>query len=389
MSNRVDPNLLLELKEYGAVNTEACFNCGTCTAMCPLISDAHPFPRNMIRLVQLGLKDRLLQSTDPWLCYYCGDCTTTCPRGAEPAETMMATRRWLTAQYDQTGRAAKLYTKETAVLSTIIRMSLLTLVLLVIYHAITGFDNIITDRVALNAFAPVMWVWAFVLLHFAYLGYHVFSSSMFMAGQVMQSTVEKYGKVPLSVYVQEFKTFITHYFTQKRWRDCDDAQTEIRWRKHLFLVSGYVIMLALIVVFLWWFQTDKIYPIYHPQRWLGYYATIALAYASIEMLIGRRRKAEQLHRFSHPSDWLFPTFLLTGAITGILVHIFRYAGWPWPTYIIYVIHVMAMVAMLDTEVGVGKWTHMIYRPLALYLERVKERVQQGQVAPDLVPAGTD
>ncbi|MCB9421813.1 MAG: 4Fe-4S dicluster domain-containing protein [Ardenticatenaceae bacterium] len=389
MSNRVDPNLLLELKEYGAVNTEACFNCGTCTAMCPLTSDAHPFPRNMIRLTQLGLKDRLLQSTDPWLCYYCGDCTTTCPRGAEPAETMMATRRWLTAQYDRTGRAAKLYTKETAVLSTIIRMSLLTLVLLIIYHAVTGFDNIITDRVVLNAFAPVMWVWAFVLLHFAYLGYHVLSSSLFMVKQVMQSTVEKYGQIPLSVYAQEFKTFITHYFTQKRWRDCDDAQAETRWRKHLFLVSGYVIMLALIVVFLWWFQTDKIYPIYHPQRWLGYYATVALAYASIEMLVGRRRKKEQLHRFSHPSDWLFPTFLLTGAITGILVHIFRYAGWAWPTYIIYVIHVMAMVAMLDTEVGVGKWTHMIYRPLAIYLETVKERVEQEQIAPDLVPAGTD
>ena len=81
MSNRVDPHLLLELKEYGAVNTEACFNCGTCTATCPLTSDAHPFPRNMIRLTQLGLKDKLLQSTDPWLCYYCGDCTVTCRPG--------------------------------------------------------------------------------------------------------------------------------------------------------------------------------------------------------------------------------------------------------------------------------------------------------------------
>lgn len=389
MSNRVDPDLLLDLKEYGAVNTEACFNCGTCTAMCPLASDAHPFPRNMIRLAQLGLKDRLLQSTDPWLCYYCGDCTTTCPKGAEPAETMMATRRWLTAQYDKTGRAAKLYREETAVLSTIIRMSLLTLALLLIYHAVTGFDNVITDRVALNAFAPVMWVWAFVLLHFAYLGYHVFSSSLFMARQVLQSTIEKVGKIPLSVYVQEFKTFILHYFTQKRWRSCDDAAAELRWRKHLFLVSGYVTMLALIVVFLWWFQTDEIYPIYHPQRWLGYYVTIVLIYASVESLLGRRRKEEQVHRFSHPSDWLFPTFLLVGAVTGIMVHIFRYAGWPWPTYVIYVIHVMAMVAMLDTEVGVGKWTHMIYRPLALYLEAVKERVQQEQVAPDLAPAGTD
>ena len=389
MSNRVDPNLLLELKEYGAVNTEACFNCGTCTAMCPLTSDAHPFPRNMIRLTQLGLKDKLLQSTDPWLCYYCGDCTVTCPKGAEPAETMMATRRWLTAQYDKTGRAAKLYTKETAVLSTIIRMSLLTLVLLIIYHAVTGFDNIITDRVALNSFAPVMWVWAFVLLHFAYLGYHVFSSTLYMTKQVMQSTVEKYGKIPLAMYAQEFKTFITHYFTQKRWCDCDDVRAETRWRKHLFLVSGYLIMLALIVVFLWWFQTDEIYPIYHPQRWLGYYATIALIYASVESLLGRQRKTEQLHRFSHPSDWLFPSFLLVGAVTGIFVHIFRYAGWARPTYIIYVIHVMAMVAMLDTEVGVGKWTHMIYRPMAIYLEAVKERVEQGQTAPELVPAGTD
>jgi hypothetical protein len=301
----------------------------------------------------------------------------------------MATRRWLTAQYDRTGRAAKLYTKETAVIATIVRMSLLTLVLLIIYHAVTGFDNIITDRVALNSFAPVMWVWAFVLLHFAYLGYHVFSSTMFMIKQVMQSTVEKYGQIPLSVYAQEFKTFVIHYFTQKQWRKCDDEQAEIRWRKHLFLVSGYITMLALIVVFLWWFQTDEIYPIYHPQRWLGYYATIALTYASIDALIGRRRKAEQLHRFSHPSDWLFPTFLLVGTVTGIFVHIFRYAGWVWPTYIIYVIHVMAMVAMLDTEVGVGKWTHMIYRPMALYLEAVKERVEQGQTAPELVPAGTD
>jgi heterodisulfide reductase subunit C len=37
---------------------------------------------------------------DPWLCYYCGDCSATCPKAAEPGETMMAARRWLTAQYD-------------------------------------------------------------------------------------------------------------------------------------------------------------------------------------------------------------------------------------------------------------------------------------------------
>ncbi len=36
MGTRVDPNLLRELKEYGAVGIEKCFNCGNCTAVCPL-----------------------------------------------------------------------------------------------------------------------------------------------------------------------------------------------------------------------------------------------------------------------------------------------------------------------------------------------------------------
>ena len=125
-----------------------------------------------------------------------------------------------------------------------------------------------------------------------------------------------------------------------------------------------------------WFQTDAIYPLRHPQRWLGYFATAALLYGSVAMLAGRLRKREQLHKVSHLSDWLFPGFILVGAITGILIHVFRYAGWPWPTYAIYVIHVMAMISMLDVEVGIGKWMHLIYRPLALYLSAVKHKAEQ-------------
>jgi hypothetical protein len=145
----------------------------------------------------------------------------------------------------------------------------------------------------------------------------------------------------------------------------------------------------LVVGLLWWFQTDAIYPLYHPQRWLGYYATIVLIYTSGEALLGRLHADEQVHRFSHPTDWLFPAFIMVGAVTGILVHLFRYAGWAWPTYGMYVLHVMAMVAMLDTEVGIGKWTHMIYRPMAMYLEAVKRAAYDQRTAPDLAAVGAD
>ena len=42
MSARLDPNLMIELKQYGAVGIEKCYNCGNCTASCPLATDEHP-----------------------------------------------------------------------------------------------------------------------------------------------------------------------------------------------------------------------------------------------------------------------------------------------------------------------------------------------------------
>jgi ferredoxin len=370
MSRRVDPALLSEIKQYGAINPEACFNCGTCTATCPLSSDAHPFPRSTVRLLQVGLKDDLLKSTDPWLCYYCGDCSQSCPKGAEPAETMMAVRRWLTAHYDRSGHGARLYQSERVLWLTIARTALVTLAAFAVFHLATGFDRVVTGQVALNTFAPALLVWALVLAHGAFLGYRMFSGVLEMSRHVLGSPAAR-PRPALGHFVREAKTFILHFLTQQRWRDCGPDRG--RWLKHLLLVSGYLTMLVLVLGLLPWFQTDNVYPIYHPQRWLGYYATIVLIYASVDILIGRYRRREQLHRFSHPSDWLFPAFILTGAMTGILVHTFRYAGWPWPTYLMYVVHVMAMLAMLDTEVGIGKWAHLFYRPLALYLEAVKQR----------------
>jgi len=391
MVSRVDPSLMEELKEYGAVEIEKCFNCGNCTAVCSLTDDDHPFPRNVIRYAQLGLRDRLESSLDPWLCYYCGECSDTCPKEAEPGETMMAMRRWLTARYDNSGHGARLYTSGKAAWLAILRYSLVPLLLLVLFHmtralGLHDYGAIPIDEVELNAFAPVMVVWAFVLIDFAILARRLFDNLYHMFQLTMGSKSGE-SPIPLRIYLSEFKTFLLHAFTQKRWLDCEQKQT--RWLKHLLLVSGYAIMLLLVVGLLWWFQTDEIYPWYHPQRWLGYYATLVLLFASGDALLGRIRKDQQIHKYSHHTDWIFPAFLFIGSLTGIFVHIFRYASWPWATYIIYTIHIMFMVAMLDTEVGIGKWTHLFYRPLAMFFDAVKRRAAETEVPAGAVASSAD
>jgi ferredoxin len=379
MSTRVDPSLLDEIKTYGAVSPEACFNCGNCTAICPLTSDGHPFPRNTIRLLQMGLRERLVENVDPWLCYYCGECSDTCPRQAEPAESQMAMRRWLTAQYDWTGLARRFYTSKFWEVGSVLLFSVLVIVVFALFHG-----PIVTERVELNTFAPVQVVEIGDWIMAAALSFFLLSNIYRMHNLVLRRGFN--GPIPLRLYLTEAWQLAYHFFTQRRFAQCENKR---HWRSHLILVSGYVLMLILIVVFLRWFQTDNIYPIYHPQRWLGYYATIALIYGAGVALWGRIKKRDQLHRFSHLSDWMFPILLLLTAASGILVHIFRSAGLAYATYFTYVIHLSIMFPMLTLEVPFGKWSHLAYRPFAIYFAAVKQKAMQEQSLPELAPVGTD
>ena len=78
MACKVDPQIAARARMLGAGNLNSCYHCGTCTAICPLSQDGVSFPRRIIRQLQLGLKDKLMESPEPWLCYYCGDCSVEC-----------------------------------------------------------------------------------------------------------------------------------------------------------------------------------------------------------------------------------------------------------------------------------------------------------------------
>jgi len=71
-------------KMPGGERMMMCFQCGTCTADCPVsrFSDTYR-PRKLLRMAQLGLKDRVLSSDQLWLCAACYTCVDHCPQDVE------------------------------------------------------------------------------------------------------------------------------------------------------------------------------------------------------------------------------------------------------------------------------------------------------------------
>ena len=72
MAMRIDTAVLKDMKAYGAFDIGACFNCGNCTAVCPLSKDSDAFPRRMIRYAQLGQKQHVVASRELCRDFPCG-----------------------------------------------------------------------------------------------------------------------------------------------------------------------------------------------------------------------------------------------------------------------------------------------------------------------------
>lgn len=74
---------------FGQIRTrghaDACLQCHKCTAGCPMVERMDILPAQVVRLVQLGQEQELLQSRTIWLCASCHTCQTRCPAGVDLA----------------------------------------------------------------------------------------------------------------------------------------------------------------------------------------------------------------------------------------------------------------------------------------------------------------
>ncbi|MBN2384772.1 4Fe-4S dicluster domain-containing protein [bacterium] len=364
----LDPTLSKEIKTYGGDEISTCINCGNCSATCSLVNEHSVFPRNTIRNLQIGRRDKLRSSLEPWLCYYCGECTENCPRTAYPGELMMAARRWLIAQYDWTGLSTLMYRSPVFEFFMLLVVALLTAALFLVpsnfgFHTLAGNHQAL-QTVRLDIFAPRHIVhWGDVVLA-VILSVFLLSN----AARMVYFNMRSY-RVPGSAWLKPITDFVVHGLTQKRWRDCDSQDSNLLWLRHILLVSGYGTMFMLVMVFLNPFQVED--TAWHWTSLFGYYATLALMGASITILTDRMSKRTQMHHHSHFSDWLFPILLFLTALTGIVMHALRLMDLPLATYVAFVVHLAIAVPMLVVEVPFGKWAHLLYRPIAHYLHEVK------------------
>ncbi len=81
-----------ELAEKTGSKVQKCYQCGKCTAGCPMVPDMDYTPSQIMRLVQLGNRDAALGSQTIWFCASCFTCSTRCPQEVKIAETMDALR---------------------------------------------------------------------------------------------------------------------------------------------------------------------------------------------------------------------------------------------------------------------------------------------------------
>lgn len=103
LSPELTPDLAGRVNAASGQEIELCYHCHKCTAGCPVAEEMTFGPDHVLRLVQLGERKRLLESSDIWLCAGCETCATRCPNAIDIARVMDVLRHMALAEAGQTG----------------------------------------------------------------------------------------------------------------------------------------------------------------------------------------------------------------------------------------------------------------------------------------------
>lgn len=384
---RVEPdlNFIRYMKSAGGDTLKKCYQCATCSVVCPLSSDKKPFPRKEMIWAQWGLKDKLVADPDVMLCHQCGDCTAHCPRGAKPGDVLGAIRAYAYIHFGFPQGLAKLASSGK---NLPIMIAIPALIIGVLW-AISGGMHIPSE-------GPVDFGVFFGHWDFHYLSKNVlfidaiFVPAFFFAAYAAfrgVSAMWKQMAAGLNAN-QEFRPSVQQFVTQFLWPSIVETVQHKRFNEcgpNKERVSGHLpLVLAFMGLFMvtgYSFIRKDIFGIFNPALHgpIAQYDPFKILanVSAIAMIIGvgilwSNRSAMEEKKNVAPTfyDWFLIGEIMAVGVTGLLAEIMRLINIPVLAYGFYFMHLVA-VFMLFFYMPYTKFAHMIYRTFAMAFERYR------------------
>ena len=330
-----DLNFIKDVGILGGDDVKKCYQCATCSVVCPISPDNRPFPRKEMIAASWGLKDKLVKSADPWLCHNCGDCSTRCPRKAKPADVLAAIRAQAITEYSQPAPLAK-------ALNTPMMLPLLLLVPAV-YILIMGFImekvfgasflNFSPEGTIVHAKMVSTWLVDAVMLTAAGFAAAVFFNGIkrflcdihqnaLAEGKTAHQTIEAAGFI--QALIRTVPTILRH----AKFNECtENKERGVSHMLVLFAFIGLFIVTSIFFVAIYGLQIHGPYSQLNPVKWLANVSGVALIIGSILLLKTRMNKPDQVSAYK---DWLLLGLVLGLGVTGMGAQLTRLAGWAGP-----------------------------------------------------------
>jgi quinone-modifying oxidoreductase subunit QmoC len=369
-----DPDAVERMLGYGAETLRRCYQCGTCSVVCPRTPLEDAFPRKEMVWAQWGLEDKLLTDGDAWLCYQCNDCITHCPVDARPGDVMAAARDLQMERYAVPQFMTRV-TRDPKALPLAIAIPAVLVGLLVIGAAgFAGGDGVFPPGdVLFGHYLGEGWVDVFamsIVAVVAVLSY--LSLRRFWAG--LQSTVPAHTeRLPLQ---HALRSTLADVFSHKDFDECKTAHPR-RWA-HMGLFYGFLGLTAATTgAFLYTEVFPRIgihhhgavlsLPIWDPVKIVGNVGGVALLAGLAQTIWVRMKRPKQSGKSAY-SDWFFSGLLGLTAVTGFITEILRYAQARVAAYVAYTVHLVFIFALF-AYFPFSKFSHLMYRTAAMTFAR--------------------
>ncbi len=90
---RRDQEFIRKIRAEGITRIDRCYQCSACSDGCPVAYAMDYHPHQIMYMVKLGLKEKVLKSKTIWICVSCETCATRCPNEIEITRLMDVLRR--------------------------------------------------------------------------------------------------------------------------------------------------------------------------------------------------------------------------------------------------------------------------------------------------------